>query len=279
MQYLMRAKIVNSGLPPNWSNTEQYCQHVNESMGYTGSACIEPHELQRNDQKRFCSKQAICSVFGKLLQKDHNTQFKVVYSQGELEKYFCQTKDHDTIRSISVISDEEACLIEVQRKKYPIIRSRHYVSGAHILSYARIKAHKAMSRIEECNCKLLYHDCDSFFYIRPKSQESPFNSFGELPGEMKNVFPNSTITSFYCAGVKSYSVVYESDNILHEKIVCKGLCLSSLKASQSLTAAVYRRQIEAFLSQTKETVQIVKIQQSRNKVSNDMVPVRAFCQI
>jgi hypothetical protein len=163
MMYLMRSKLVNSGLPYGETNSEAYCQQINSIMNYTGSAAILPQELTRNDKKRFLSKQALCSVFGKLIQKDHNTSLKIVHTQEQIEAQFCQTKEHDTIKSISVITDDDACLLEVERRKRPIVRTRHFVSGAYILSYARIKAHMYMSKLEQCGMKLYYHDCDSFF--------------------------------------------------------------------------------------------------------------------
>jgi hypothetical protein len=52
--------------------------------------------------------------------------------------------------------------------------------------------------------------------------------------------------------------------------------MTTSKARQTLNSELYRKQIKAFLSQTKEAV---KVQQSRKRVSSDLVNIRAFCEV
>jgi hypothetical protein len=123
------------------------------------------------------------------------------------------------------------------------------------------------------------HDCDSFLFSIDKSIKlPPLGNFGEVPGWLKNDYNITTvIESFFCTGIKSYAILLRHENGEEEEIIrCKGMKLTCAKTGNVINVEAYRRQIESYLSETKETI---KVLQPRKRTTSNLIPIRTFCHI
>jgi len=84
LKFTSRHKICSSEVPTNMSK-EQYCDRVNEEMGFSGNLKISPEMLIPNPQIKYIYKTMENSLFGKFSQTSQKTTFDFVDNQIDLE--------------------------------------------------------------------------------------------------------------------------------------------------------------------------------------------------
>ena len=97
------------------------------------------------------------------------------------------------------------------RKKKPFVKE-HDTSSVGIslftTSAARVHLFRAMAKVEDSGCKLLYTDTDSLIFVVPEEKENPLET-GTLLGELTDEYPNEEIVEYYSPGPKQYMLVLE----------------------------------------------------------------------
>ena len=215
---LARSKIKYSCLPNSvtLAQKQEICDKVNEKMNFNNP--LAPNDLTPNPLKRQLYKNLINHLYGiPAISTQKYLTTKFVSSNEELQKVLRTLNRRGPngeileLRKIHPIGNMIRIVHDNRSKGFKSQRTCVILS-AYTSSYARIFIHKMMMKLHQRNCRLLYMDCDSFYYAKKLDSESPLD-FGSAFGDFRNLFEEYKIVSLASLGPKSLSlqIIREKD--------------------------------------------------------------------
>ena len=231
-------KIKNSGLPKDFSKTEQetFVSNINTKMKFENALKLEPKDFKNNPEKRLMFKSLITGALGKFLQKKPDPCKTVYVSTGEEIEAILQ---QNQIINICDLSDN-VCELVVQtqnKKKTKPSRKTNCIIGSYVVSFCRIEIHKDIVDLEKNGFLVYMVDTDCIAFAGLNSLQIPL-SIGPCFGDFKHEY--SSIKSFKAIGRKMYNVTWGETQTLHNTVKMSGLNLNSALNSNSIEPQYFK---------------------------------------
>lgn len=100
-------------------------------------------------------------------------------------------------------------------------------------------------------------------FFLPKNIPNPLK-ISDCPGDFKIVYPN--ISNFYALAPKTYSVVYEENNVLKSVTKVKGFNLTTIFNDNIINADLFETFLDKAINQSMRKVLVPQFRQKGNSV-------------
>ena len=267
IRLLGREKIRNEGFP-NDEPSQEYCEFVNQRMGFEGSLKLNLNDVQTDSKKKKLAKQNLVSFIGKFMQSNLKNKSRIVNCYNDLFEILVNSKSK--VLNLRPVSDESLIVVTKTEKEDvpPHLRS-NCIIGAIILSQAKKTLFSHMYSINCAGGKLLMVDTDSITFEMQRQGGLNIDGiqFSTAFGDFKHNYGGKKIVNFFALASKNYSITTKDFvGNLHQDIKMRGMTLKNQYALASV-ADEYERMVESAL---KGAFNSVKVEQERQNVSATM---------
>ncbi len=208
-------------------------------MGFHGTNLeLTMTNIEENKKKRKSYKMLANSMLGKFSQRSNFPEVIYVKSKKDVDKFFCEKE----IIDILPIS-EDICELQINQENPLPKRNSNCIIGAFITSWARIRLHEDMTKLENSGHTLYYVDTDSIIFSGARGQEIPLVRSPCLGDYKHELGPDAHITSFSCLGRKNYSITYVEKGVTKSVVKISGLTLQSKIAQECLPGKKYEEMV------------------------------------
>jgi len=238
LKFTSRNKIRHSRLPKG-IDADAFCQKVNSEMEYDDSLKLKPSSLDPNEHKKYMYKTMENSLFGKFAQAEHDIVNTIVPNQQRLEDHF------NTGKLVNYeIQAKQAAIVTIKNSPPRISQKSNSIISAYILSYAKIRIHRAIIIILNANGQLYHYSTDQIIYTMPK--------------ELGPLFPNFEISENSKTGE------------VETTLKCQGITSNTIESRAHFDAQAIRRDLKRSIEEN--VTRTMKIPQTkRRKLSNNVI--------
>lgn len=276
---LAYSKIKYSDLPDNlsFSQKQELCDKINEEMNFENQK-LTPEDLVPNPAKRKLYKSLLNQLFGQpAINPKKYLKTKFVANNEELQNLLKTLKrkgpngHFEALKKIEPIGSMVKIVLENGTKDSKSQRTCVILS-AYTASYARIYVHKIMRNLENDHCRLLYVDCDSF-YFGEMCGSSPQLPVGHAFGQFRNLYPGHKLLSLASLGPKSLSLQIKREEDGAEISDHK---ISGFKFTQPLPSGLkhsdYVNTVKAVMDHAIKPIKVSQKQKSVKKLRIQLKP-------
>lgn len=231
MHTFLKIKAEKSGWPPNVITDLQKAEYIKQYAEKDG-IILDENEIEVNNSKRSLAKLGANSLWGKLSQKENNSNTTVCLNAAQLydilssplvsvDYIFSYGEEAVWVNWRHVDTNEDTHTSDFKRGN----NQQSVIVGCFVTAYARIKLYKELVQIGR---NLLYCDTDSCVFVKDKNLKyEPVmdDAIGSLSDELACYGRNAFISEFCCIGPKSYSYRVKkshADTEFIEVTKCKG---------------------------------------------------------
>nr|CAD2182349.1 unnamed protein product [Meloidogyne enterolobii] len=250
VQDMMRLKIEASGWPSSVlspDNIEQEERLKNDFIvknqkeyGIT----LEPSKIARNEGLRYLAKTCNNSMWGRWALRCNLTQDCITSSPIKLHAILNDPKLE--VGAIEMLTPDLFAVPYKNRREFVRPHDKYNIILALITTAtARVMLYDFMEKIVNDNeCKLLYTDTDSCFFVHKRNKKPPFR-VGDMLGMMSREYEEWAIISFYTGGCKQYAMKMKHRETGEIKYIvkCRGLWE---QVDTPLDFNQFRKMVEAY---------------------------------
>ena len=223
VKHFLKEKIEASGFPRGVITEDEkhaYVQRVNDRENIN----LDVSNVEKNPGKRFRSKLALNSLWGKFAQRVRDGNVKLCRTDDELMELF-QRGDIE-VMDLDVVG--QYYVVRYNHKEYSEVESSVTCVplASFVTAYARIQLYKLMSSLGE---RVLYCDTDSVVFVSRRGDSVPNTGefLGDLTDEIKDAYGDDAYAdAFVSPGPKSYALRIHVGDECKYIIRAKGLSLN-----------------------------------------------------
>uniref|UniRef100_A0A1I8B827 DNA-directed DNA polymerase n=1 Tax=Meloidogyne hapla TaxID=6305 RepID=A0A1I8B827_MELHA len=221
VQDMMRLKIEASGWPSSvmteCSKEEKKLKQafIDRNQKEYGIE-LAPSRINKNDGMRYLAKTCNNSMWGRWALRCNLTQDCITSSPVKLHTVLNDPKLE--LGAVEMLAQNLYAVPYRKRKEFVRPHEKYNIAIALITTAtARVMLYDFMEKIvKEKDCKLLYTDTDSCFYLHKRQHNPPFK-VGDMLGMMGREYEDWTIIAFYAGGCKQVRyIIY----VIHFYLVC-----------------------------------------------------------
>uniref|UniRef100_A0A914MNU5 DNA-directed DNA polymerase n=2 Tax=Meloidogyne TaxID=189290 RepID=A0A914MNU5_MELIC len=247
---MMRLKIEASGWPASVINPDdlekqerlknEFIEKNQKEYGIN----LDPSKIARNEGLRYLAKTCNNSMWGRWALRCNLTQDCITSSPMKLHTILNDPKLE--LGAIEMLTTDMFAVPYKNRSEFIRPHDKYNIVLALITTAtARVMLYDFMEKIVNDNeCKLLYTDTDSCFFVHKRNKKPPFR-VGDMLGMMSREYEEWSIISFYTGGCKQYAMKMKHRETGEIKYIvkCRGLWE---QVDTPLDFNQFRKMVEAY---------------------------------
>nr|CAD2208735.1 unnamed protein product [Meloidogyne enterolobii] len=250
VQDMMRLKIEASGWPSSVLTPDNIDQEERLKIDFIEKnqkeygITLDPSKIKRNEGLRYLAKTCNNSMWGRWALRCNLAQDCITSSPIRLHTILNDPKLE--LGAIEMLTPDLFAVPYKNRREFIRPHNKYNIVLALITTAtARVMLYDFMEKIVNDNeCKLLYTDTDSCFFVHKRNKKPPFR-VGDMLGMMCREYEEWSIISFYTGGCKQYAMKMKHRETGEIKYIvkCRGLWE---QVDTPLDFNQFRKMVEAY---------------------------------